>query len=134
MSAWFNYTAVFQIVVAGLLGDLPITFRQMCIELAHMLELARDPTPQGGGQDFICQCAARAGQHRAELFERMRKTPACLLITHDATGGMHVRPMTTQAVEEAGIVVPSVNTCAWPSLSSAAASVYEFTKLTLALW
>ena len=33
---------------------------------------------------------ARAGQHRAELFERMRKTPACLLITHDAGGGMHV--------------------------------------------
>ena len=47
---------------------------------------------------------ARAGQHRAELFERMRKTPACLLITHDASGGMHVRPMTTQTVDESGIV------------------------------
>ena len=42
---------------------------------------------------------ARAGQHRAELFERMRKTPTCLLITHDAAGGMHVRPMTTQTVD-----------------------------------
>ncbi len=47
---------------------------------------------------------ARAGQHRAELFERMRKTPTCLLITHDATGGTHVRPMTTQSVDESGII------------------------------
>jgi len=47
---------------------------------------------------------ARVDRHRAELFERMMKTPACLLITHDAAGGMHVRPMTTQHVEAPGIV------------------------------
>ena len=50
------------------------------------------------------ESGARAGQQRTELFERMRKTPTCLLITHDAAGAMHVRPMTTQSVDESGII------------------------------
>jgi general stress protein 26 len=46
----------------------------------------------------------RGAMQRAELLQRMTKTPVCLLITHDAAGAMHVRPMTTQLAEEPGIV------------------------------
>ena len=41
---------------------------------------------------------------REELFDRLKKTPTCMLITHDASGSAHVRPMTTQQVDPAGIV------------------------------
>jgi general stress protein 26 len=43
-------------------------------------------------------------QQRKELYARIKKTKTCLLMTHDAVGGMHVRPMHTQQVEAAGIV------------------------------
>ncbi len=62
-----------------------------------MTDVAIDGVPLGEADD-------RAARHRAELFERMMKTPTCLLITHDAAGGMHVRPMTTQYVEAPGII------------------------------
>ena len=39
---------------------------------------------------------------REEFFARLKKTPYCMLITHDADGNMHVRPMTTQCAAEAG--------------------------------
>jgi len=41
-------------------------------------------------------------RQRDEFFARLKKTPYCMLITHDTDGGMHVRPMTTQCSEEAG--------------------------------
>lgn len=41
---------------------------------------------------------------RAEFFDRLKKTPTCMLITHDAGGAMHVRPMTTQQAEPDGII------------------------------
>lgn len=41
---------------------------------------------------------------REELFDRLEKTPTCMLITHDASGASHVRPMTTQKVERDGII------------------------------
>jgi len=41
-------------------------------------------------------------QQREEFFDRLKKTPYCMLITHDVDGGMHVRPMTTQCAAEAG--------------------------------
>jgi general stress protein 26 len=47
---------------------------------------------------------ARTEQQRKDLYTRIKKTPTCLLLTHDAVGGMHVRPMTTQQVEEPGIL------------------------------
>ncbi len=43
-------------------------------------------------------------QQRDELLERLRKTPTCMLFTHDAAGGMHVRPMTTQEVDGEGVI------------------------------
>jgi general stress protein 26 len=43
-------------------------------------------------------------QQRDELLERLRKTPTCMLFTHDAAGGMHVRPMTTQEVDNEGVI------------------------------
>ena len=46
----------------------------------------------------------RTEQQRKDLYTRIKKTPTCLLLTHDAVGGMHVRPMTTQQVEEPGIL------------------------------
>ena len=49
-------------------------------------------------------------KQRSELFERLDKTPYCMLITHDIDGGMHVRPMTTTCAEDAGQIwmfVPS---------------------------
>lgn len=41
---------------------------------------------------------------REELFDRLERTPTCMLITHDASGATHVRPMTTQQVEAPGIL------------------------------
>lgn len=41
---------------------------------------------------------------REELFDRLKKTPTCMLVTQDASGSTHVRPMTTQEVDPAGIV------------------------------
>jgi len=43
-------------------------------------------------------------EQRADLFKRLEKTPTCMLITHDADGAMRVRPMTTQRVEEPGVI------------------------------
>jgi general stress protein 26 len=43
-------------------------------------------------------------EQRADLFKRLEKTPTCMLITHDAGGNMRVRPMTTQRVEEPGVL------------------------------
>lgn len=41
---------------------------------------------------------------RGELFDRLQKTPTCMLVTHDASGSAHVRPMTTQQVDRDGIL------------------------------
>jgi general stress protein 26 len=41
-------------------------------------------------------------KQREEFFERLEKTPFCMLITHDESGAMHVRPMTTQCAAETG--------------------------------
>jgi general stress protein 26 len=41
---------------------------------------------------------------RAHLLERIGRMPTCMLITHDAAGAMHIRPMTTQLVEAPGII------------------------------
>lgn len=41
-------------------------------------------------------------KQREEFFARLDKTPYCMLVTHDVSGGMHVRPMTTQLAEDAG--------------------------------
>lgn len=41
---------------------------------------------------------------RAAFFDRVEKTPTCMLITHDASGAAHVRPMTTQQAEPPGIL------------------------------
>ncbi len=44
-------------------------------------------------------------QQLEDLYARIKKTSTCLLMTHNATGGvMHVRPMTTQQVEAPGIL------------------------------
>ena len=45
-----------------------------------------------------------ADARRSEFFDRMKKTPTCMLITHDAGGATHVRPMTTQQAEPPGIL------------------------------
>lgn len=42
------------------------------------------------------------GKQREDFFARLSKTPYCMLVTHDADGGSHVRPMTTQCASEAG--------------------------------
>lgn len=41
---------------------------------------------------------------RADLFKRLEKTPTCMLITREESGSMRVRPMTTQRVEEPGVI------------------------------
>ena len=41
---------------------------------------------------------------REELFDRLEKTRICMLVTHDAAGAVHVRPMTTQQVDRDGIL------------------------------
>jgi general stress protein 26 len=43
-------------------------------------------------------------EQRAELFKRIEKTPTCMLVTQEKGGSMRVRPMTTQRVEEPGVI------------------------------
>ena len=43
-------------------------------------------------------------EQRADLFKRLESTPTCMLITQEEGGGMRVRPMTTQRVEEPGVI------------------------------
>ena len=38
------------------------------------------------------------------LLDRLERTRTCMLITHDESGAMHVRPMTMQQVEPPGIL------------------------------
>src|SRR6185295_17817454 len=52
----------------------------------------------------LAEADERVEKQRNELYARIKKTSTCLLMTHDAVGGMHVRPMTTQQVESPGIV------------------------------
>jgi general stress protein 26 len=62
-----------------------------------MTDAAIDGLPLGAADE-------RAARERTELLERIGKTPTCMLITHDAAGHMHIRPMTTQQVEAPGIL------------------------------
>ena len=59
-----------------------------------MTEAVADTRP-GVSEDSVAK-------QREDFFARLKKTPYCMLVTHDADGGTHVRPMTTQCAEEAG--------------------------------
>lgn len=57
-------------------------------DLAIELPVARDERPR---EDL-----------RKDLVDRLTKTPTCMLLTQDASGATHARPMTTQQVEPDG--------------------------------
>lgn len=41
---------------------------------------------------------------RKQLFERLEKTPVAMTVSTDADGGIRVRPLTTQKVEQPGVL------------------------------
>ncbi len=57
------------------------------------------------GDPSVLDATDQREQQLEDLYARIKKTSTCLLMTHNATGGvMHVRPMTTQQVEAPGIL------------------------------